>query len=394
MDPLRIAIYAASGFEAALPPGRFDVVGRNAPREELPALAPHVILVATPDFAKALAHAIRLIQDVPAAEVLLACTPDVPPERILEAVRQGVRDVLDLTDPDAVRHALERIWTQQRRFHPRGATEQGKLIVVHSPKGGSGKSAFATSLAFALARRIGAEGRHVVLADLALDSGDLDLFCNVRPAASLVDLARCEAFGPDEVEAVLTPARHGVRLLPAPVNAEDAELVGASSVERVLCILRERFPAVVVDTATGLNELTLRAFELADRVVIVLPLTLPAIRRAQRGLNLWGRLGVKTDHLLFVAWGQRGDVSQTTAQKLLQHRIAYVLPFTPRSVDEAINAGEPLPISEPTGAYAKAIDGIAAALAGGTGQETPKRAGLMGWLRVERRNPDVSPQKA
>ncbi|MBM3271238.1 MAG: hypothetical protein FJZ01_26695 [Candidatus Sericytochromatia bacterium] len=391
MDPLRVVAFAEASLDEALPPGKFALAGRpNPPLADLPALQPDVVLICRDEFDAAVALAERALHAAPAAIVLVAGAGGAPTEKVLAAIRLGVRDVLPTAAPAEIREALERVWAQQRRGA--GGSSAGEILVVHSPKGGSGKSAFAVNLACVLGRE---SGRDLVLVDLALDGGDLDLLLNVKPVATWPDLARCETFGAEEVDHALTPAAGGLRLLAAPARVEDAELVTVSVVERTLDLLSGRFPYVVVDTPSTLGEVTLRALELADRILMPVPLTLSALRRGQRLLRLWGQLGIKTADVVVVAWGQESYLRADTAKKLLQHPVDYLLPYDPKGIEQAINAGEILALSSPSGAYARTLASIASDLAGQHGKAPPRRAGFLGWLGIgDRRKSDVLARKA
>ena len=307
-------------------------------------------------------------------------------KEVLSAVRLGIRDVLTSPGDAEVFTALDRLWTVVQRQRDGGHEQVGKIVVVHSPKGGSGKSSLATNLAFVLESE---SGQEVVLVDLALAGGDLDLLLNVKPTASWADLARCGAFGPEEIEAVLISCGHGVRLLAAPPNPEDAELVDTSVVERALGFLRDRFAYVVVDTPPALNETTLRAMELADRVLLPLPLTLPALRRAQRGLKLWRQLGVDTSSVLCIAWDQKGDLGVEAAQKLLKQGVSHLLPYDPKAVEQALNSGEVLAIAAPLGTYARAVRAISSAIKGPDEKADARKASVWDWLNGKRRQANV-----
>jgi len=393
MNPLRVVAYSHTAIDEALPPGKFVFAGkRNPPVPDLTALDPHVVLIVQDDFDATIALAEQVMQRVPAAAVVVTGARAVDTDKVLTAVRLGVRDVLGAPDPGEIRTALERVWAQHQRAGKTPAAQRGKIVVVYSPKGGSGKSAFAVNLACLLARNAGQE---LALVDLALDGGDLDLLLDVKPAVTWPDLARCGTFGPEEVEAALTPARHGVRLLAAPPHIEDAELVTVATVERALELLCDRFPYVVVDTASALAETSVRVIELAGHILMPLPLTLSALRRGQRVLRLWNQLGIKPADVTVVAWGQEGDVRVDTARKLLHHPVDFVLPYDPKGIEQAANAGEILALTSPSGAYAKALAPIAADLAGQDGNERTKRASLLGWLGIgDRRKSDVLARKA
>lgn len=393
MERLRLALLGCDA-PRELDPERFQVLGSVEHWHELVTLAPQLVLVGYADAADALSRAEQCAQALPGASAVLV-GPAIEAACIVTAMRQGTRDVIPLGDAEALRAALDRAWRSYYSWAERAVGQapqerEGTIIVVHSPKGGSGK----TSLALNLAASLGTQaGKSVALVDLALQAGDLDLALDLKPQASWADLATRRDFGPEEVEAALVAHRSGLRLLAAPRQAAEGELVSPQTVEKALRLLRQRHPFVIVDTASALDEAALRAMELADRILLPLPLTLPALRRMQRGIELWELLGITAAKLILVAWEPKGDCSLAEAEQVLGKPIAHRLPHAPQEIESALNAGEPLATLKPQGAYAKAIAAIAHALGG----ERPaaSRASLIArWWDAKRRTGHVSKQQA
>lgn len=398
MERARVAIL--SPLSLRLPPEKYQVVGGSeVSLATLVALEPQLVVVGLQDVRIPLAQIERIQRDLPAAGILLI-GPTLEPPEIVSAMRAGVREVLSDPSEAEVEAALDRAWSFFQRLKGGGppALPDGKVIVVHSPKGGSGKSTLAVNLAWSLRAK---SGQEVALVDLALHSGDLDCMLNAKPRATFFDLAQSEQFEAEEFEGALARCGNGIRLLAAPQHPEDAELVGVQAVERALFQLRRRYAYIVIDTASVLNEAILRAMDLADRILVPLPLTVPALRQAQRGVALWGRIGITMSKVEIVPWDQKGELTVADAENVLRQRAAHRLPYEPKGIEQAMNSGEPLVSAEPRHAYAKAIAAMAEALMGLETQAT-EEGRLQGWLKhvskqvtqQVRRQGDVSTQQA
>src|SRR3954451_11788519 len=106
---------------------------------------------------------------------------DLPPD-VTEAIRQMGVDV---------------------EFNGRGTPRaSGRVLVVVSPKGGSGKTAVASNLAVALSQRH--PGR-VVAVDLDVQFGDLGTALALRPPRNLAQLARTNEINGTTAKLFLTP---------------------------------------------------------------------------------------------------------------------------------------------------------------------------------------------
>ena len=109
--------------------------------------------------------------------------------------------------------------------HPR----ERKVIVVVSPKGGSGKTAVSTNLAVAIAQRH--PGR-VVAVDLDVQFGDLALALSLTPSARWPQLARSSQIDATTLKLHLTPTRHGLFVLAGATDPVDAESIGPLTCRR------------------------------------------------------------------------------------------------------------------------------------------------------------------
>lgn len=312
---------------------------------------------------------------VRAAEAILAsqpaCTiilvgPPLDPAGMTQAMQAGVREVLH--QPHDVPGALRRaqVFLQRLRGAQTGQlvmpAAEGKVIVVHAPRGGCGKSTLSASLAVALREACGAE---VTLVDLEPQFGSIDLFFNLKPGPSLSDVARLgsKADGEALEQALLTHTKSGVRVLPAATTPEDAELVTAQTVDWTVTTLKSRSAWTVIDTGAQLTEPILRAMELADTVLVPLTMDMAALRALQQSLRLWGELGLDLDKVKVAGYEQPSEITAEAAQRVIQRPLSHRLGWQAEQALSAVNAGEPLLISEPNGSFAKSVKEIAQAYA-------------------------------
>ena len=101
-------------------------------------------------------------------------------------------------------------------------TRQAKVIVVISPKGGSGKTAVSTNLAIALAQQN--PGR-VVAVDLDVQFGDLVTALSLTPEHTLAQLARTTQIDATTVKLFLTLHYNGLYVLAGANDPVDADSI-------------------------------------------------------------------------------------------------------------------------------------------------------------------------
>jgi pilus assembly protein CpaE len=227
-----------------------------------------------------------------------------------------------------------------------------KVIVVVSPKGGSGKTAISSNLATALAQRH--PGR-VVAVDLDVQFGDLALAVAIRPEHTLAQLARSSEVDATTVKLHLTPAQHGLFVLAGASDPVDAEVISHAHVSMVLPLLAENFDYVVVDTPAGLDERTLAAVECATDLLLVSSLDVTSIRSLRKALDALDHLGVKAERQLVL---NRADakvgLDPSDAEEAIGMKISCSIPST-REIPLSLNLGTPVVISEPKSPVAKQL---------------------------------------
>jgi pilus assembly protein CpaE len=222
----------------------------------------------------------------------------------------------------------------------------GKIIVVYSPKGGSGCTTVATNLAMTLQN----EETTVALVDGNLQFGDVAVFLNEQGKNSVVDLApRVDELDPQIVdEVMITHAKSGVRILVAPSRPEYAESVSGDQFIKVLKYLRRLYSYVVVDTSSSLTDVTLAAIDAADLIVLITTQDIPAIKNARLFLDLVDVLKIDRQRVLFVMnrYDKRIGITPDKVSDSFKHEIVAVLPDEERVVIPSVNRGVPFMLGD------------------------------------------------
>ncbi len=218
-----------------------------------------------------------------------------------------------------------------------------RTVTVHSPKGGVGTTTIATNVALAAAQR---KPDRVVIVDLDLQFGQVATHLNVTPRQTLADVVRDDA-AQNEPELLRTYAtRHdsGLHVLAAPGGPEQAALVTADHIERILTTLLDSYDQVVIDTGSFLDERTLAAFEHADSVLFVVNpeiAALKAVAALVEYLNEAGTVAAKTTFVLNNTFG-REILKLRDVESALGTKVATELPYDAFLYLKAVNEGVPI----------------------------------------------------
>lgn len=240
--------------------------------------------------------------------------------------------------------------------------DQGHVITVFSPKGGTGKTTLTANLAVSMRQ----QGQTVVAVDGNLQFGDLSFFFNEQGRNNVADLApRADELDREVVSEVLV--RHeasGVHILAAPMRPEQADAVGGEQFGAVVSYLSRMYPYVLVDTGSTLNDLTLAALDAASMVVLLITQDIPSIKNARLFLDLAEGLGISKDQIVLVMnrFDKRRSITAERVRDNFKKEVAAVIPLEEKIVVPAMDRGEPFVLRNSSTPVAKAVADLASML--------------------------------
>jgi pilus assembly protein CpaE len=344
-----------------------------------------ITLGANSDQAQALIE--RLSVECPETAIISAAR-DASPDMILGSMRAGAREFLRLPIIlEEFKTVLDR--TAEFCAARTAAPKKGRMIAVFSSKGGCGTSFIATNLAASV-------NAPTVLVDLNLQAGDLPLFLGVEPKYSIGDLVENRARVDDSLLAsYVTPYSSTLSLLAAPREADSADEIEPEHVFEVLERLRENYAYVVLDPQHTFDAITLAALDQSDTIVLVLTLDIPAIRSAQRALEIFDRLGYPRKKVQVVVnrWSKQIDLDLQQVERFLGERVAGFVPSDYQTAVTSINLGQPLVLSDQASKIAIEVKRITSVISGDSStiiEQQPKPRGF--WKSLFRREQAHAPQ--
>jgi pilus assembly protein CpaE len=237
--------------------------------------------------------------------------------------------------------------------------EQGRIFCVFSPKGGVGRTTIATNLAVALRQ---ATNKKVALVDGSLYFGDVGVMLHLPSPKTILELVtRINELDEDLLRDVLVPHSSGIKVLLAPLQPQDGELVQATHITRILQEMRRSFDYIIIDTWPSFAESVLAMTDMADRILLLMTLELPAIKNTKGFLDICEKLEYPPDKVLLVV--NRADsklgIRTESVEDTLRKKIAANICSDGRAVTASINQGVPLVISGRDTQFAKDIMALA-----------------------------------
>jgi pilus assembly protein CpaE len=320
--------------------------------------------------------------------VVLVATPSSEIWR--DAVRAGVRDVVDphLVDDElepALGRALE--WTARLRRESGPSAPppptSGRVIVVLSPKGGSGKTMVASNLAAALGHA--AQGS-VALVDLDVQFGDAAYALGLVPEHTIGQLSAAPSLDSTTLKVFLT--RHeqsGAYVLCGAESPEEGETVTDDLAARIIELLAHDVAYLVVDTPAGLDERTLAALELATDVVLVSSLDVSSIRNLGKEIDALERAGLlpQSRHFVLNRADARVGIEPADVETALGLKIDASVASS-RAIPMSMNQGLPIVLEEPNSNVARELTKFAHRFAPDGADSDPQepKPGFLRWRKA------------
>jgi pilus assembly protein CpaE len=266
------------------------------------------------------------------------------------AMGAGARDFLtkppmidELTD--AVRKAGKFAHENKKKDIPVPVpvpSSQGRIIVVYSPKGGTGRTTIAVNLAIALRT---SEETKVAVVDGNLRYGDVVAFFSEQAKTTVSDLApNADELDDDFIRSVVVSNRaSGVDILAAPPRPEMADQITGEQFSKILTYLKRIYTYIIVDSTSELTEAVQGAIEVADLTVLITTQDIPAIKDANLFLVLADALGIRRDNIMFIMnkFDKQIRIMPERIGQTLRQEVVSVVPFDYKIVTDSVNRGVP-----------------------------------------------------
>jgi pilus assembly protein CpaE len=292
-------------------------------------------------------------------------------DQMVRSMRAGAREFLSGTiAPAQLCEALVR--AAARRPERIIKKTRGKLMMFWGAKGGSGVTTLAANFAIALRLETAAE---VALVDLNPDLGDVALLLGVTPRFTVAEaLQNSKRLDHEFVTTLMTEHSSGISILAAPDTYRSSIQSESRTVGKLMDVLGNQYPYVVVDAGRALGDGLDPLFQMADTIYLVTQLSIPALRNTQRFISHIQHESERNIELVVNRFEPRKtEFEDERVTKVLGLKPKWKVPNDYASVQRSSNAGNPLILEESP--VANALRTMARAAAGRPAASAKKK----GW---------------
>ncbi|MCX7614976.1 MAG: AAA family ATPase [Clostridiales bacterium] len=279
--------------------------------------------------------------------ILLSETIDI--DLMEKAMHAGIRKVLPfhcdtglLTDNINLVYKLDK--TRVKNFNSELISAQSKVISVFGAKGGIGKTTIAVNLAVCLAQT----GKKVIIIDLDLQFGDVNLFFDLEPRDTIAELVQDKLnIDIDTIRSFIKLHSSGVSVLCAPKSPEFAEIIRGEHIEKIINTIRPYYDYIIIDTPPIFNETTIAGIENSDMVLLTISLDISTLRNAKISMDIFDSLQQKEKINILINRNAKSIISIKDAQNILDFPIKHKISNDWKTATTALNKGIPVVLDAP-----------------------------------------------
>jgi pilus assembly protein CpaE len=219
----------------------------------------------------------------------------VPQKPVKAGEGMGITEVLQM--PFSGYELMNALTHSSARYRATAPSAMSRSYVVYSGKGGVGRTTIAYNLAVSFGQMAGVR---VVLIDGDLQFGDLRGLLRVPDTAPSILQLPTDRIAESDLASVLWRDPSGIDLLLAPPRVEQAEMITARDVEKVISLLRRIYNVVVIDSPPAITDTTLAYLDDADSIISIVTPDRNSVRNARLAGQAFVAAGIPPQKMMLV----------------------------------------------------------------------------------------------
>ena len=223
------------------------------------------------------------------------------------------------------------------------AREGGRVIALHSLRGGTGCSSVAVNLGVGLVQLW---RKPAILLDMTMTAGQVALMLNMTLRRTWADIAR---FEPHELDfnmlySVINSHDSGLAFVAAPTFPSEASPISAGLLASALNLLTNKYEYILADLPHDFSDSALQVLDAAELILMIATPDMASIRAVTAALDTYNKLGYPKEKikLLLNAVFPHSGLPREKIEAALGVTALAVMPYYQDVFVEAINRGQPV----------------------------------------------------
>lgn len=239
----------------------------------------------------------------------------------------------------------------------------GELMVFMNTKGGAGASMIALNTAITIAKQ---NPEHVLLLDLDMQFGVIEDYLNIHSTYGLADaIANVADLDDVSLGSLVTKHESGLHVIGFKRESSHENFEKANQLNKLIPVLREQYPYVIVDLSRGLDRTFTSVISPATKVFMITQQNLVAIKNTTQLLKLLTfELGVSKEQMEVIVnrYEKRQSIKLKDIQDTVGNIPIHTIPNEFKVAIESANLGRPYIQARKGSAIAKSVRKLAVTL--------------------------------
>ncbi|MEZ0395992.1 MAG: response regulator [Anaerolineales bacterium] len=273
--------------------------------------------------------------------------------------------------------------------------QEGRMIAVHSLRGGTGCSSLAVNLGVGL---FSLWKEPTILLDLTMTAGQVALMLNMTLRRTWLDIA---GRSPDDLDETLLASiigRHesGLHFIAAPTFPAEAETLSGETLGAALKLIKANYAYIVADLPHDFSDPALQALDLADQILITASPDMASVRAVAAAIDTYQKLGYPPEKFKFIlnATFPHSGLTKEKIEAALGLPATMTIPYVQDVFVDAINMGRPVLYDQPESPLAAILEDFAFFMSKETHKKTRPENPSEAWKRVYKRYQERSKKAA
>ncbi|MEF1254172.1 MULTISPECIES: AAA family ATPase [unclassified Vibrio] len=251
----------------------------------------------------------------------------------------------------------------------------GELLVFMNTKGGAGASMLALNTAITIAEQ---NPDNVLFVDLDTQFGVIEDYLNVSCTYGLTDaIANLSDLDEVSLGGLVTKHESGLHTIGFKRENSHENFEKAPQLNKLIPILRERYPYIVIDLSRGLDRMFGSVISPATKLFLVTQQNLVAIKNTTQIIKvLTFEFGVSRDQMEIIVnrYEKRQSIKLKDIQETIGGMKIHTIPNEFKVALESANLGRPFILSKKGSAISKSVQRLAHSL-------VPDKESEKGWFK-------------